>query len=66
MQMTGIPANRKKIKMKIIREKERERERELVSSMACFFLFFFFSPQICVVGGLAIMHTRTLPNLARH
>lgn len=50
------------MKMKIIREKERE----LVPSMACFFLFSFFVPQICVVGGLAIMHTRTLPNLARH
>jgi len=63
--MTGIPANRKKLKMKIIREKERERERAC-TIYGLLFSFFFFFPQICVVGGLAIMHTRTLPNLARH
>ncbi len=49
MQMTGIPANRKKIKMKIIREKESE--RVLVPSMACFFPFSFFSPKFVMWVG---------------
>ncbi len=43
MQMTGIPANRKKKKMKII----RETERELVPSMACC----FFSPKFVLWVG---------------